>query len=518
MLQTPPTLNSLSASEADLAQNYVRNFPAPKMRSLLPSGLGDAARADSDPQGSWFSGIARQDWAPTLLCLLLDVAAWIALHGLVTYIRVERMQGESQQSGLVSCIQLAIIVTVLFVIGGYDRHTNMRSLDYSTEHILGILVAAAVSFLLIYSAATFDRTMKPSRAVIAVSFLLFLPMSIGYRRLLHRSMAALIAKRSFLVIGSGELAAEFYRDYKASPRPQYLHFVNYQGDATGQRVAGEGSPVVQGNCEARLANLDHTCSGVILAEGLNSVPAYLLERLVQTQFQRTRVYTLEAFYETHWRYVPLHTIDPFWALQTGFQLSRTSPYHYVKRMFDMAVAAILLLLTAPVLAVVAILVRLNDGKPALFRQERAGVDGDPFTVYKFRTMIVRPEDDSDDIYTRKDDPRITRIGRSLRKLRIDELPQLWNVLKGDMSLIGPRAEWIRCTEQYEQNIPFYHFRHLVKPGVTGWAQVNYPYGESEQDAIEKLKYDLYYIRHYSLKLDFMIVLKTIHTMLFGRGR
>jgi lipopolysaccharide/colanic/teichoic acid biosynthesis glycosyltransferase len=113
---------------------------------------------------------------------------------------------------------------------------------------------------------------------------------------------------------------------------------------------------------------------------------------------------------------------------------------------------------------------------------------------------------------------VTRAGRWLRKLRLDELPQLWNVLKGDMSLIGPRAEWIRCSEQYEKRIPFYHFRHLVKPGITGWAQVNYPYGESDEDTGEKLQYDLYYIRHYSLKLDAMIVLKTVHTMLFGKGR
>ncbi|MDQ1404547.1 MAG: hypothetical protein QOG55_176, partial [Acidobacteriaceae bacterium] len=126
--------------------------------------------------------------------------------------------------------------------------------------------------------------------------------------------------------------------------------------------------------------------------------------------------------------------------------------------------------------------------------------------------------ETDDIYTREEDPRVTRVGRWLRKLRLDELPQLWNVLNGEMSLIGPRAEWVKCAERYENAIPFYHFRHLVKPGITGWAQVNYPYGESDRDAIEKLKYDLYYIRHYSLKLDAMIALKTVYVMLFSKGR
>jgi lipopolysaccharide/colanic/teichoic acid biosynthesis glycosyltransferase len=160
---------------------------------------------------------------------------------------------------------------------------------------------------------------------------------------------------------------------------------------------------------------------------------------------------------------------------------------------------------------------MTSGRPAIFRQARVGREGDPFTAYKFRTMHNRA-DAEEDIYTRADDPRITRVGRVLRKLRLDELPQLWNVFRGEMSLIGPRAEWTKCAELYEKKIPFYHFRHLVKPGITGWAQVNYPYGESEEDAIEKLKYDLYYIRHYSLKLDAMIVLKTVHTMLFGKGR
>jgi lipopolysaccharide/colanic/teichoic acid biosynthesis glycosyltransferase len=232
-----------------------------------------------------------------------------------------------------------------------------------------------------------------------------------------------------------------------------------------------------------------------------------------------RVYTLESFYESHWRRVPVQSIDPFWPLQMGFQLARISPYHYLKRLFDLVVSSLLLIVCAPLLLAITLLIWMTSGRPAIFRQPRVGRESETFTAYKFRTMLMRdPSDETDDIYTREGDPRVTWLGRRLRKLRLDELPQLWNVFSGEMSLIGPRAEWIRCAEQYGQKIPFYHFRHLVKPGITGWAQVNYPYGESEEDAIEKLKYDLYYIRHYSLKLDAMIVLKTIHTMLFGKGR
>jgi lipopolysaccharide/colanic/teichoic acid biosynthesis glycosyltransferase len=181
-------------------------------------------------------------------------------------------------------------------------------------------------------------------------------------------------------------------------------------------------------------------------------------------------------------------------------------------------AATAIIICSPLFIIVPLLIWMEDGRPVFFRQERVGRDGRRFILFKFRTMRQRVDQGHEDIYTRKGDRRITSVGRWLRKLRLDEVPQLWNALKGDISLIGPRPEWSKCAERYEQTIPFYHFRHLVKPGITGWAQVNYPYGESNEDAVEKLKYDLYYIRHYSLKLDAMIVLKTLYTMLFGKGR
>jgi len=217
--------------------------------------------------------------------------------------------------------------------------------------------------------------------------------------------------------------------------------------------------------------------------------------------------------------VPTHTIDPVWPLQMGFQLARISPYHYLKRLCDVIFSAALLLISAPLFPLILLLIWIESGRPAIFRQPRVGREGQVFTAYKFRTMFMRElNEETTDLYTRKEDPRVTRVGHWLRKLRLDELPQRWNVLRGDMRLIGPGAEWTKCSERYEKKIPFYHFRHLVKPGITGWAQVNYPCGESDEDAIEKLKYDLYYIRHYSLKLDAMIALKTVHVMLFGKGR
>jgi exopolysaccharide biosynthesis polyprenyl glycosylphosphotransferase len=463
-------------------------------------------------------GVLWQDWPAALLFLALDVVCWLALYSLAGLVRQDAFYSAPMQYFTIELLQLGIVVQALFIIGGYNRHTNMRSLTYTTEHLLALMGAMLVSLVLVYSAATFDQSMRPSRSVLLISFILFGPLSLGYRRMVRRFVAASVANRAFLVVGSDERAADFYRAFRASTNRERLEFVDIERNRVGEHIAGPGTPVIEGDIATKLANLNDRYSGVILAERVDHIQPELLERLVRTQFHSARVYTLEGFYEAHWRCVPVSSIDPFWPLQMGFQLARMSPYHYLKRLFDIVFSIVALTVCAPLIGLITLLVSWQMGRPALFRQQRVGREGELFTIYKFRTMTNQSPDEEGDIYTRAGDTRVTTLGRWLRKLRLDELPQLWNVLRGDMSLIGPRAEWIRCAERYEKKIPFYHFRHLVKPGITGWAQVNYPYGESDEDAIEKLKYDLYYIRRYSLKLDAMIVLKTVHTMLFARGR
>jgi len=478
----------------------------------------DAKGAALEKRTLW-ARMRGQDWIVALFYMPADIICWVVLYALVGYVRRDAFFASPFEFVLVDGVALLVILQTLYIIGGYNRNTETRGLAYTAEHILGIVSAAAISSLIIYSAATFDATMKPSRGVLLISFAAFLPMSLLYRRFFRERIAASAAQRAFLVVGSGPLAADFYEAYRSSPNRQRLEFVDIAQERVGHPIAGPGSPIIEGDIKTKLERLTNRYSGVILAESIDRLGPDLLARLVRTQFQQTRVYTVESFYETHWRSVPVRSIDPFWPLQMGFQLARISPYHYLKRLFDLVVSAVLLVICSPLIVLLACLIWMTSGRPAIFRQARVGREGHIFTAYKFRTMFMRDPNEADvDIYTRKRDPRVTRLGRWLRKLRLDELPQLWNVCNGDMSLIGPRAEWTKCAEQYEKKIPFYHFRHLVKPGITGWAQVNYPYGESEEDAIQKLKYDLYYIRHYSLKLDAMIVLKTIHTILFGKGR
>jgi exopolysaccharide biosynthesis polyprenyl glycosylphosphotransferase len=464
--------------------------------------------------------VIDQEWAPAILFLLFDVTSWGIIYGAIVYARHDQSFSGPFDFAVVELVQLAVIVQALFIIGGYSHRTDMLGLAYTAEHILAMITSLGVSALILYTAATFDHSMRPGRGSVLASFILFTPVSLLYRRALRSRMTAASATRAFLVLGSGELAADFYRTYRASASNQRLEFVDLEGKNAGQRIAGPGSPIIQGDFSDKLDVLSKRYSGIILTENIDRIRPELLNRLIRTQFQWARVYTLESFYEAHWRQVPVHSVDPFWPIQVGFQLSRTSPYHYAKRIFDMIAAVIGLLLASPLMAMIALTILITSGRPIIFRQRRVGRDEVVFTAYKFRTMREGEGDSAltGEIYTRENDPRILPFGRWLRKIRLDELPQLWNVLTGELSLIGPRAEWVECANRYRETIPYYYFRHLVKPGITGWAQVNYPYGESEEDAMEKLTYDLYYIRHYSLKLDAMIVLKTIHTMLFGGGR
>ena len=303
--------------------------------------------------GLW-SHFLSQEWSSALLYLFLDVVSWLAIYRMVGWFRYDAFYATPFQFFIINLIQLGVIVTALYFVGGYDRTVEKLTLGYTAEHILAVIAAGVVSAMLIYSAATFDQTMKPSRGVLLLSFAIFLPLSLVYRRWIRQYVVASSAGRSFLVIGGGATAARFYEAYRKSSNGQQLEFVDVTDERVGQPIAGQGSPIVQGNLAAKLNNLDKRYSGIILAAKASSLSTELLERLVHAQFQETRVYTLESFYETQWRYLPLGIIDPFWPLQSGFQLARTSPYHYLKRLFDVVASAIALIICAPLFLLVAL--------------------------------------------------------------------------------------------------------------------------------------------------------------------
>ncbi len=456
----------------------------------------------------------RGGWVWTALIALLDVGAWAACFGAVFLWRSGSFEVEWDPRLVVLGLwPLGAILLTLFIVGGYDRRTDMLSLTYLSEHLIGMGAALIAASLLVYVFASYEFPVKPGRGTLLLGFVAFTPVSLFYRRAVGVRRRADMACLHFLVVGTGASVQAFFATYQRSTNRQTLRFIDLEQTAPDGTVRSREEEVL-----AELRELSPFVEGIVVTVPLSEVGEALRDRLVRIHFQQTPVYTLDTFYETYWRRVPVQALNPSWPLQLGFQLARSSPYQHCKRLFDVVGAAAGLILLGPLLGVIALLVLWDNGRPIIFRQERVGCGAEPFTIYKFRSMKNRAASAADDLYTRTNDVRITRVGKWLRKLRLDELPQLWNVLRGDMSLIGPRAEWVRCAEIYENKIPSYHFRHLVKPGITGWAQVNYSYGENEEDALQKLKYDLYYIRRYSLRLDAMIVLKTLHIMFWGKGQ
>jgi len=223
-----------------------------------------------------------------------------------------------------------------------------------------------------------------------------------------------------------------------------------------------------------------------------------------------------SFYEQITGKLLVENINPsYFIFSDGFRLT---PFkRYFKRLFDIVFAFVGIILSLPFFLIVPIFIRLDSKGPVLLKQKRVGEGEKIFTLYKFRTMVQDAEKATGPVWSKAGDTRITRIGKFLRKSRLDEIPQLFNVLKGDMSFIGPRPERPFFVESLKKQIPYYSERHCVKPGITGWAQVRYEYGDSVEDALEKLRYDLYYIKHLSVFLDLLIILDTIRVIFFGRG-
>ncbi len=241
-------------------------------------------------------------------------------------------------------------------------------------------------------------------------------------------------------------------------------------------------------------------------------------QLLRLRLSGIIIYSLADFYEGFLFLVPINEVDNDWFIRAeGFTMLHSFASNKVKRCVDILVASILLVLTTPLLLLVAATIKLTSHGPLLFSQTRVGFEGKNFILYKFRTMTVSAEQDGAQ-WAVPDDPRILPVGGFLRRTRIDELPQCWNILKGDMSIIGPRPERPEFTTNLANKIPYYNLRHVIKPGLTGWAQVCYPYGASVEDALRKLQYDLYYIKNHSVIFDLNILMRTILVTLRRSGR
>jgi sugar transferase (PEP-CTERM system associated) len=396
----------------------------------------------------------------------------------------------------------------MIAVGVYGPNA-LRSLRFAGARVLvaislGIIALAVVDFMI------------PSdlfwRSTLLYTMGLAILVLVADRLLLNSFLGSSAFRRRVMVLGAGDRAQRL-RALGDKPETGFA-IVAYIAMSDDPRIVEEAIPRAAIHDLGRFVeNLGVSEVVLALQERRNSLP---LKDLLRIKTKGVHVNDFSSFIERETGRVDLDTINPSWLIfSDGFSSGRMFS-SAVKRIFDITASVILLALTFPIIGLFALLVKLDSKGPAFFRQTRVGLFGEPFTVIKLRSMRTDAEKDGAK-WAEENDPRITRLGRFIRKVRIDELPQTWSVLKGQMSFVGPRPEVPSFVESLEEEIPFFGERHMVKPGITGWAQINYPYGASVEDSRCKLEYDLYYAKNYTPFLDFVILLQTLRVILWPEG-
>jgi sugar transferase (PEP-CTERM system associated) len=371
------------------------------------------------------------------------------------------------------------------------------------------LVAAAIAVVASAGARAGARVVGPDQTLIGIIAVLLATVWAA-RAVFAWLMRAIGPRERLLMIGTTHGSVTLAREL-LDRRPELgIDIVGFV-DAESGRTGALCNTDVVGDIDAvsdivRERRVDRVV--VNLADARGRLP---VDKLLDLRLRGIPIDHLASVYERYTGKIALENLRPSWFIfSSGFRHTQTLVA--AKRLLDIVVATTGLLLSAPVLAVVAAAVKLTSPGPVVYTQRRVGHNGKPFTIRKFRSMQIDAEADTGAVWATINDPRLTPIGRLLRSTRLDELPQLWNVLLGDMSLVGPRPERPEFVSHLEREIKFYGRRHLVKPGLTGWAQISYPYGASVHDALQKLQYDLYYLKHMSIGFDLFIMLATFRTV------
>jgi sugar transferase (PEP-CTERM system associated) len=323
-------------------------------------------------------------------------------------------------------------------------------------------------------------------------------------------------KRRVIVLGAGEKADFLAQNARRSSDRRGYWTVGYVPLPRERTVVAEKYLLAAPRGLRELCR-EHGVTEIVVApdDRRGTLP---MTELLECRLSGIRVVDALTFFEEEGGSIKVNLLEPSWLIY-GDGFSDSNLRRATKRAFDVVIASVMLVATAPLLALTALAIWLESGGrgPILYRQERVGDHGRTFQVLKLRSMRTDAERDGVARWATSNDDRVTRVGRIIRKLRIDELPQLVNVLRGEMSFVGPRPERPQFVEQLSQELSYYPLRHSVKPGLTGWAQVRYPYGASVKDAEEKLKFDLYYVKNHSLMFDLVILLQTVEVVMFGRG-
>ena len=443
--------------------------------------------------------------------LLLAVSLNVAIH--------LRYLGQPADLALVSkhlperSLAFAVVMLMgMVALGQYQSHMRTSWFGLMARQAVGFLLGGLGLFVLYYLVPQ----AYVGRGVMGIALLLGFVSVSAFRAAFLRVLDNKIFQRRVLVLGAGKRAEQIHNRMRRQSDRRGFTLLGFVPQA-GETVAVPAQYVV--TLETSLHDwvqrerVDEIVVGVDDRRG--GLP---MEELLECRQLGVDITDLATFFERESGRVQLSLTDPSWLVfSSGFDA--TPLRRLSKRCSDLFIAALVLLLTWPFMLMVVLAIRLESGagQPILYRQERVGARGKTFKLIKFRSMRTDAELDGVARWANKDDDRVTRVGRFTRKVRLDELPQLWNVLKGEMSFIGPRPERPQFVVDLGKKIRYYELRHCLKPGLAGWAQLRYPYGASEADAVEKLKYDLYYVKNHNLMFDLLILIQTVEVVLFGRG-
>ncbi len=392
---------------------------------------------------------------------------------------------------------------------GYRRSRPTK--EYVIRICQSLIMAALALCVLNFAAPD----VMIGRGVFGISLVLSSIFLVIWHTFVRLYLGARTPHTNLLVLGTGNLAREAVREILRHPELgiNVVGFVDDNPELVGISIV---NPKVVGVYED-LPQLvtRHRVERIIV--GLQDRRGKLpIKELLDFKTRGVAIEEATTFYERVAGKIPIENLKPSWMVfNTGFTVSRRMLVE--KRILSLVLSFVLLALFSPVILLLMLLIKLDSKGPVFYRQERVGQDGRSFTLIKFRSMFQDAETKTGPVWSSEDDDRITRIGRFMRRTRLDELPQLYNVFRGDMSLVGPRPERPHFVQQLAESIPFYPLRHVIKPGITGWAQINYGYANSLDHTVEKLQYDLFYIKNMSWVLDSLIILETIKTVLVRRG-
>ena len=442
--------------------------------------------------------------------LLLSVYAGIAI----------RFLGDSSlihtTLGLVypKALSFAMVIFIAMASMGLYQRRFRHGLSGMVLRLLSAFLLGGVAMSIVYYALP---SVFLGRGAIALSFLIALMLVSLVRLIFIRTIDQDTLKRRMLVLGAGEQASQITQNLRRRTDQRGFTIVGYV-HVRGEHDVVEENKILRPDVPLLTLATRLQIDEIVIAVGERRRRSFPVHELLDCKLSGIDVIDLLGFFEREVGKIKLDILNPSWLIfSDGFTQGVFQGWH--KRLFDIVVSVVLLLIMWPLMLIVALAIKLEDGpkSPVIYRQVRVGQHWRLFNVYKFRSMRVDAEKEGRPQWATKQDRRVTRVGEFIRKVRLDELPQIFNVLKGDMSFVGPRPERPEFVTQLSEQIPYYAERHRVKPGITGWAQVCYPYGASEKDALEKLQYDLYYIKNYTLFLDLVIMLQTAHEVIWGKG-